>query len=229
MRKPVYLSFQEYSHFTVPRLAARLKRLPRRSRSRLTAKAARFLSNPKLVANEAARVGAARLLVAALPHTLGTVEALLGDFSRPMAYEVHFSLFCFLDRDSLPRAPWVEAKVLPMLERYLRQVPRQTAYAAWMAGDALGDHWQTNEALDVLLRSVVGARYAAGRKAAIHGLEHALHWVPPSSATKVWSTLRGIALSDHSQQVRDDAKSALEGRGCGPPAPLRERLRPARR
>lgn len=88
--------------------------------------------------NEQARVAAVRAIVALLPLSLGTVAGLLNKRQNRHHYEVHFTLFCYLDwSQEMPAASSMTKDILQMVQNYIMAVPRTTARAAWMAGDML--------------------------------------------------------------------------------------------
>lgn len=128
------------------------------------------------------RVFAVRAIVALLPLSLDYISELLTTFSGRQDYETHFTLFCYLDwTQRMPEAASLKRRVLPLLERYLMLVSRTTARAVWMAADLLGCHWEVSEALPILLRTTRQARHAAGREAAVLGLEKVLAGLPAQS------------------------------------------------
>src|SRR5262245_43819822 len=121
------------------------------------------------------RVGAVKVLVALLPRSMNSLKNLLSDKRSSWSYEVHFSIFCFLDdAQEMLKSLATRRKILAMAEAYLLQVRSDRASAAWMAGDMLGDHWDLQESMPVLMRATVGARFAAGRAGAQHGLRQAI-------------------------------------------------------
>ncbi len=156
---------------------------------------------------------AAQLLVALLPVSAERIRRYLRRRRTARDYELHFSLFCFLDQaPEVPGARAFARRVPAMLRDYLMSVPSGTAYAAWMAGDLLGDHWEPSAALPVLLDCARSARYSAGREGALHGLAHLSTRVPPQQAVRIRAVLRDVLTSDRSASLRFDARSILEGR-----------------
>ena len=107
------------------------------------------------------------------------------------------------------------AKEIPRLvESYLRDVPRETGFAAWKAGDLLGDHWRLDEAVPVLIRAAQSARFVAGRAGALHGLAHALGRKPDVApyAKSIRKLLSAVAKSDRSKGIRGSAQWILDGK-----------------
>ncbi len=91
-------------------------------------------------------------------------------------------------------------------------VPRETARAAWMAADMLGEHWDGEEAMPLLIRTAQGARYRVGRELSIMGLDNILDKLPAEGDAhkNILKTLRKISRSDRSASVRADAKDILK-------------------
>jgi hypothetical protein len=142
--------------------------------------------------DQSVRLRAVKALVAGLPETLSLIQGFLADYSGPHSYEVQFSLFCYLDRTDLPRRKGTRPRVLAMVRDYMLRAKRDTARAAWMAGDLLGDHWGTLEAIDTLLFVSRHAKHQAGKEAALHGLKHGAIWAPRKLRAKISHLLRSV-------------------------------------
>jgi len=158
------------------------------------------------------RIAYARVLVALLPASLPVVRDWLVRRGSVVDYEVHFTLFCYLDWcQELPESSSVGPAVLDLVSDYLETVPADTARAAWMAGDLLGDHWSASETWPMLLDLTQRARYVAGRKAALSGLETVVRkGITPAQAREAASVLRRVSLSDRSPAVRGMAARVME-------------------
>jgi hypothetical protein len=171
------------------------------------------LGDARLRAHEPTRRAAAAVVVALLPASRETICRWVNDRSGIDVYEVHFSLFCFLDQ--VPRlAGGVElaSEVLSLVETYLLEVASEAAQAAWMAGDLLGDHWEEKQALPALIRAAREARYVAGRYGALHGLfQVALRTEGESARKLAMSALRHASRNDRSARVRRTAGFYLGG------------------
>jgi len=170
------------------------------------------LSGPQPSNNEAVRIAAVRVLVALLPTSLAAIADLLSRCQNKHHYEVHFTLFCYLDwAQEMPDAFSLTEDVLLLVENYLMTVPRKTARAAWMAGDMLGEHWNEQEAVPLLMKTAQGAKYSVGRLQSVFGLAHMLDRLPVESDThkSILKALRKISSSDPSKDVRKNAKGEL--------------------
>lgn len=135
----------------------------------------------------------------------------LGRTDDAFDFEVHFTLFCYLDGcQEMPRAASTRPEVLRLVHAYLTSVRVGTARAAWMAGDLLGDHWQADDSLPVLLDLLESARYAAGREAALYGLETLLrNGISGDESQQVDRVLRRVAAQDRSPRLRRAAEHLL--------------------
>jgi hypothetical protein len=174
--------------------------------------AGHVLADPRLRRDEKLRSGAIRLIVALLPKTFPVLEKLLSDFSMALWYEVHFTAFAALDRSDLSEAN--QRQVLALVERYLLNAKSEAGFAAWKAGDILGDEWYAPETVEILERLLSSARYVAGRNAALHGIQHAMNEAAPSEKERLQSLVRKVASEDPSAAVRDYATYTLTDGGC---------------
>src|SRR5581483_3102931 len=189
-----------------------LNLLSRDEQTAMQRHAKRVLRYKPLTENEALRNGAVRLIVALLPKTFPALEELLSDSSSPLWYEIHFTAFSALDRDDLTARD--QRRVLTLIENYLLNAKSGSGYAAWKAGDLLGDEWNTRETVQVLKELLFSARHVAGRRAALHGMEHAIKKATPLERQSLFSLIRNVASTDASAEIRKDAKMVLKGVGC---------------
>lgn len=193
-------------------IIAKVVSLDAEKKAALLAVCVSVLTGPQSIKNEAVRIAAVRVIVALLPLSLGAITNLLNRFQNRGNYEVHFTLFCYLDAaQDMPDASSLTKDVLPLVEDYLMTVPRKTALAAWMAGDMLGEHWNEQEAVPLLMKTAQGGKYSVGRKHSVFGLAHMLDRLPvESNAHKnILKTLRRISSADSSKYVRESAKEEL--------------------
>ena len=138
------------------------------------------------------------------PDSLELLEQLLGDYSDSRAYEIHFTLFCNMDAYVDRNGDVYPAEMLAMLSKYLMDVPAETASAAWKAGESLGWHCDGQVSLPILSDAALNARFVAGRKCAIGGLEYLLHENEQDDNVKkeIYKLFRKIARNDRSKKVR---------------------------
>ncbi len=174
--------------------------------------ALRILRDKRLKRNEALRNGAVRLIVALLPKTFPALEELLSDSSSPLWYEVQFTAFCALDRGDLTETD--QRRVLALVEHYLMNTRSESGHAAWKAGDLLGDEWNAPETVQLLEKLLFSAKHLAGRKAALHGMEHAIKKAMPADRERLFSLVRKAASTDQSAELRKSASLTLDGVGC---------------
>jgi len=155
------------------------------------------------------------VLIGLLPHSAKVIKGWLGRWSGAYIYEVHFSLFVILGYIGKDSGEQSFAKEIPYLvEAYLRDVPRETGFAAWKAGGLLGDHWRLDESVPVLIRSARSARFVAGRAGALHGLAHALgrKQAVAAYAKNIRKVLAEVAKNDRSEEIRSRAKWISSGK-----------------
>lgn len=190
----------------------RVQNLNREERDELRRLCETTLEDARLGGQESIRIPAVRLLVALLPDTLGLLSEWLQRRTNAYCYEVHFTLFCYLDWVSeMPAADTLTQEILARIENYLMTVKSRTASAAWMAGDLLGDHWNVEQALPTLLRTATAARYVAGRYGSLVGLETMLARTETADSARqqIRKRLRSIRKSDRSEYIRWYARSVL--------------------
>jgi hypothetical protein len=171
------------------------------------------------------RIGVIALLVDLLPRSESIIRKWLERFDNARAYEVQFSIFVCL----LPyMGSFLRMGGPRLVERYLLDVPRDTARAAWMAGDLLGSDCPLRSGLSRLRRAAQSARFSAGRLGALHGLAHALIRLEKrgSPTRAILRELRYISKSDRSTSVRDKASRIVAGDRCQTTA---KRIRSERR
>ena len=173
------------------------------------------------------RVYLIRFLVALFPQSLPLIESWLSQFKRPEDYEIHFTLFCYLDEVPYFGTASDRAEVLRISENYLLNVPADTGHASWMAGDMLSDHWEATESLPVLLRAAQQARFISGRSTGLGGLELQLggRWCDRESTfpkesklsaeekVTVRRVLRSIGRKERNPGIRAEAVRLLKAMG----------------
>lgn len=155
-----------------------------------------------------------KLIACEYPGSKPLIESALFTYSDKYARELQFTLFCFLDDVAyLPLTKKEDLmSIVELVFRYLMTVNSETAFAAWMAGNMLGDHLDLELSLTFLLDAALNARFVPGRLSAIDGLAHALSRTSAAEAAKIKLLMRRIAQSDRSQQVRETARSVLKGK-----------------
>ena len=127
-------------------------------------------------------------------------------------------MFSALDRSDLDENS--QRRVMGLVRDYILQIPREAGYAAWKAGDLLGDEWLDIETRKILMELAFAAKYRAGRKAALHGIEEALERDAETYRDELMRVLREVAKNDRSNMVRGYAQYALRraSRQVGLPA-----------
>jgi hypothetical protein len=194
----------------IPLIARRFASLDRKAKGRMLSLVDQALRSPRILAKESDRVLLARVAVAFAPESAEIIRRSLRKFRGALAYEIHFSLFCFLDQlRGVKRAKGVAAELPAMIRTYLLTVPRETASAAWMAGDLLGDHLPGRSSLLALCAVALKAKHAAGRLGAIHGLQHIVSGAKRATPKHAIAALSHLAHADKNRRVRKSARQAL--------------------
>lgn len=156
-------------------------------------------------------ISQAKLLLALLPETTELVRGLLGSQARRDA-ELQFSLFCFLEElTRIPTARSLTREVPGLVETFVAARRTDWGMAAWMAGDLIGDHWPKATARRRLERVLNRGKFAAGRRAAIHGLAHLWARERGGDRDRLAGVLRRAAKGDRDAVVRQAAQSILDG------------------
>ncbi|PYR63359.1 MAG: hypothetical protein DMF88_25445 [Acidobacteria bacterium] len=154
---------------------------------------------------------AAKTLVALLPGSIEQITRIIHWSSDRYSYEAHFTLFVFLaDVEDLGLPDEITSNVRDLLGAYLVNVSVPTAGAAWMAGHALGDHFENPEAAESLHHLALDARFAVGRSSAVTGLSEWLQEHSTHDSRRYRRTLASIAKRDKSARVRASARVGLE-------------------
>ncbi len=160
---------------------------------------------------ESERVSLAKLLVAVYPLSQKLIEGSLFSKRGKNMREFHFSMFCYLDHIRELR-PGSVPRICRLIGKYMEQSPRNdTAMATWMAGDLLGDHLPLKNALPILARVSQKAPHSHIRKAALHGLSHALNRSTKSGQLlEIKNLLTKISATDSNASVRRLAGRVLK-------------------
>lgn len=157
------------------------------------------------------RIVGSKIIVALLPDSLDSIRELLTTRTDRWSYEVHFTLFCYLeDCQYLPVPKSTKREVLKMIFDYLISARVRTARAAWMAGHLLGDHWEGREALSCLREAAVKGIYAEGRKGALTGLNYRLKSESGEETALILNTIQKVSVRDPSRKLRTLAGLILE-------------------
>lgn len=123
-------------------------------------------------------------------------------------HDAHFVMFSALERDDFSHQEQEEFENI--LFFYLQTSVSETGLAAWKAGDTLGDEWYSERTIKLLCDALAKGRYAAGRKAAIHGIDEVLKRGVGQHRTGVVEALIRASREDKSALVRQKAEFLLE-------------------
>ena len=197
-------------HVGVTELRRRLLAAGALTRRRLLDAIGEFMRETRALEDERSRALLARLIAASTPESLDAIHIVLAGLpSGDLTSELQFSLFVALA--DVPQALPAEvlSAIVSEVERYLLNTVTDTAEAAWMAGDLLGDHWSLEQSLPVLLRVARNAKHRVGREGAIHGLSHALVRATKRDQWSIMDALRQLATTDGDEAVRQYAESVM--------------------
>lgn len=197
----------------VEELCGSVSALSKRDRRRLQWGCERILRDDRRAACREERVRAAKVLVALIPDSVDAIESLTALRSSRWRYEVHFSLFLFLGDVRTFHASGLDRRLLDLLVNYLMTVKAPTALAAWKAADTIASCWPVASSLSVLEGVARTAQFAAGRLAALSGLEELLGGAIEPGRSRIEAVIRSMCLRDRSARVRRAAGRALASIG----------------
>lgn len=157
------------------------------------------------------RISLVRILVGLLPESCRLLERLLESRSDYIDFEIHFTLFCYLEWTCiLPELRQHAERVLSLTRSYMLDATSAQARAVWMAGHMVGDHWEEIGAATSTLLDIVGnAKRPVARLAAIDGIEHLRRRL--ESPDTLLSSLSQVGKTDKSRRVKE-AVAALIAR-----------------
>jgi hypothetical protein len=193
----------------------KIKLLNQKDRQRLLLICKNIFETIDLRQNSLNRISACKVAIALVPDSISLIKQYLGIKIGKSIFELHFSLFCFLDQIiAMENMEAFKITMLSIIEQYLIDIKEDYAHAAFMAGDLLGQHWDVKESTGTLIDISIKAKYVAGRTSAIHALSHILHRVPNSSPEKerIVPLIESISRNDRSKHVRQIAKMILDGK-----------------
>jgi len=102
------------------KIAPRVQRLNQSGRRRLLSLCERAFSELGLRKDEPTRLAAVKGIVALVPDSTDAIRHWINTKSGKDIYEVHFSLFCFLDEvPDLPHAEKFATEIPSLIEQYL--------------------------------------------------------------------------------------------------------------
>lgn len=144
---------------------------------------------------------AACVLASLLPDSEPQVRAILSRYRDALWYELQFQILCAIEPDEDTPAP-AQKPAARLAADYLHNVPRDTAYAAWMAGHCLGGHLDASVSLPLLLREAGEARFVVGRRAAVHGLSELLGKASQEQRQLIIAKTRKLLRTERSRRQR---------------------------
>ena len=192
-------------------ITEQIQLLGEKERKRLYTICETCLNNKVLTRDTSTRIAVVKIILNFLPESEAVIRDIIRKKKDRYDYEMHFSLFCYLDDVSSLSVGRNFSREIPLIiEEYLMEIDTDTASAAFMAGDLLGDHWNVAEAFQVLKKVVKEARYSIGRDNAVHGLGYLLDRLSdPEDISSIISLLIETSEKDRSSSVRLAARMVL--------------------
>jgi len=171
---------------------------------------AELLQNRAALFNERSRIGFAKLVAALLPRSLPYVRAWLQVRDSQLAFEIHFTLFCYLEElPDIVERDAIESHVVEIVKEYLLSLQSDTAQAGWMSADLLGDHLAPEKALSALVYCLKHAPSASSRRATLHGLTQLVDRLPTAALPALQQGIERAAHDDQDELVRELAGALL--------------------
>jgi hypothetical protein len=201
---------QSNRRIAVSSIRSQLAILTDRERRRILTRSSRVVRGRS--GDAAVREAASRVIIAFLPESMKIVQSILADCGTGRWYEVHFTMFCALDRDDFSKQD--QLAIESLIAEYIQRARRKSGLAVWKAGDVLGDEWRNRRTITLLRDLIISSRYAVGRLAAAHGLAHALEASRGASSNRIQESLRKAARDDRSKEVRRTADYYLRKGSC---------------
>ena len=195
----------DVSKTTTETTAKALSRLPSPVRETLLRRVRTLLrSGPGSPERE--RLATAKILVALLPASFATIQDCLRRRDSRRAYELHFSLFCFLDDARyVPQSNATLRKLNDMVVSYLYHAKSDAANAAWMAVHLLATHWPGKQSLKGLSFVALQSSHPVARSAALMGIGECLPSLTKTERLKIARLLETIQRSDRRPKIRRQA------------------------
>jgi len=123
------------------------------------------------IRNKNNRVILVKLILTFLPQTKAEIIKILTQRNSRLDFELHFTIFCFLDQiREIRQSGKRKFNVPEIIEDYLMKIKDNTCQAAWMAGELLGVNWDKKNALTVLKKVFFKAKNKTGKEAGLYGL-----------------------------------------------------------
>ena len=170
------------------------------------------------------RVCLVRILVSLLPDALSIITEILNCIDDASWFEVHFTLFCYLDLVATSEDSQTRFRILQEIEKYLMNARRDTALATRKAADLLGREFPPEIARPLLIRVIREGPRAIGRYCSLVGLGTSIkrYGIHGEEIRLTKEVLRNIIQVDRSQRVRHLAKQLVSIGLSGSNGPLAE-------
>ena len=158
--------------------------------------------------SESERISLVKLMFWSLPDSEKYIYSLLRKMNDPKDFEIHFTIFCFLDQ-AIERTKdrKLNQRLLAATESYLIAVNKDYAHGAWMAGEFLGAHTKPRISLPILKNVYNVSRHSSGKKAALFGL----YRIAQTSKTGTpYKLIKSTSEIEDNRDIQIYAKNLLE-------------------
>lgn len=156
------------------------------------------------------RIAAVKVMLALMPESTATVFGWIAQPPVRRPWDVHFTVFCYLDEVVSTASGGVFARsLLRVLRDYLLRLRTDAGKAGWMAAGLLGQSWPPAVATPILVEVVENAAHRQARSAAMRGISDLLDRATGPRAAAFRRVLRRAARHDRSRHVRASARVAL--------------------
>jgi hypothetical protein len=194
---------------SIREIHGRIKNLGWRDRGSLLSKAKRILRDKQCHENLDIRIFAVKTVIALLPDSIKEIRFWFSDSTSSHykhKHEVIFTLLCYLEE--INEVPSINKKVrhelLSIVHGFLLYAKGDRQSSTWMAGDMLGDHWNRQEALPILLDVIDNGKYVDGRMSALGGIFKVCKKLPDKQPLKkaLLEKLKKNKTTDRSRTIR---------------------------
>jgi hypothetical protein len=204
----------EPDRFSVRQIKKMAQRLPDSTKMQMIALCGRILRHPNIGQKryKTIRIGTVKTLLSYWPGSMADIRRLLKKHTRSADYEVHFTIFCFLDE--LPNINTVredKEHLLELIKRYIVDSQSDRGLSLWKAAEMLGWHWRLKDALPILIEACIESRGIHSREAGLEGLGYVLKRPDLDIATrkKILSLLERTVKEDKSLRIKRSAMFIL--------------------
>ena len=192
----------------LPEIGKTIKSMPLRQRQELKRDVFDQINNNSKRLGDAKRIALVKLLFCFLPSSRYLIFSLLQRKRDLSDFELHFTIFCFLDQAiSLTKDKELKSRLLNAAKDYLIKVDKNYAHAPWMAGEFLGAHISQRLSLPLLKKIYRNSKFDVGKKAGLFGLYRIAEKSKSLGPIKV---IKSASENEENRIIKLYAKNLLE-------------------